>query len=35
MFVITYEEVKADHYGSVERIAKFLGKDLSPEVIQV
>ena len=31
---IKYEDIKADHYGSLEKIAKFVGKDLSPEQLQ-
>lgn len=34
VFTVTYEDMKADHYGAVERLAKFLEKDLIPEQIQ-
>ena len=31
---INYEDIKADHYGSLEKVSKFLGKDLLPEQLQ-
>ena len=34
IFITTYEEMKKDHEGVVRKVAKFLGKELSDEVVQ-
>ncbi len=35
ILALTYESMKADHTGTIEKIAAFLGKDLSKETVEV